>query len=192
MKTLLFLLLPFMLLGQTYESVKKDIKSSAVAVSDVGKESLTSASKFLKEGKDFAVQTVHSMDTSSVSKQIYGDVKYVVKAIATNLGIATEKVYIVVTKKFFLEGVVGLIGNLIFCLVFFFIVKFLYNKLKSAIEANSDYSLPLGLFSFFGVIALVVGLNSNLKDFSENVGKTFNPEYYTIQFIIDNLKTLVK
>jgi hypothetical protein len=192
MKTLLFLLLPFMLLGQTYDSVKKDIKSSAVAVSDVGKESLTSASKFLKEGKDFAVQTVHSMDTSSVSKQIYGDVKYVVKAIATNLGIATEKVYIVVTKKFFLEGVVGLIGNLAYCIVFFFIVKFLYKRLKNAILANADYSIPLGICSLIFVIVLVGALGSNLGSFSENVGKTFNPEYYTIQFIIDNLKTLVK
>lgn len=192
MKTLLMLFLPFMLLGQTYDSVKKDIKSSAVVVSDVGKESLTSASKFLKEGKDFAVQTVHSMDTSSVSKQIYGDVKYVVKAIATNLGIATEKVYIVVTKKFFLEGIVGLVGNLASCILFFFIIRFLYFKVRNAVTSNADYTLPLSIVSFILTLVFVSVLGSNLQGFSENVGKTFNPEYYTIQFIIDNLKTLVK
>lgn len=192
MKTLLFLFLPFMLIGQTYDSIKKDIKSSAVAVSDVGKESLTATSKFLKEGKDFAVQTVHTMDTSSLSKQIYGDVKYVVKAIATNLGVATEKVYIVLTKKFFLEGVTGLIGNLAYCLIFFFTIKFLYVRVKNAVTTNADYAAPLTIGSFIILIAFILALSSNLKTFSENIGKIFNPEFYTIEYIVENLKTLVK
>ena len=187
MKTLLFLLLPFMLLGQTYKETVSDVGKEA---SKAGKESLTSASKFLKETKDYTLATLKSADTSSVSNQIYKDVKSVLKSVAKGLGIASEKVYVVLTKKFFLEGVVGLIVNIVFLISYLWALRFIYKKIFTNFEELKESIPVIALVTTAIMLFLGNVLFNNLQSFPENVGKTFNPEYYTINYIFELLKTV--
>jgi hypothetical protein len=177
-KLLLFLLISYSSIGQ-YNEIKKDVKSTFNKTGTV-----------LKNTGESVKNTIHSIDTSSVSKQMYSDVKTVIKAVASGLGIASEKVYTVITKKFFIEGVVGLLTNIILIIVYVFLIRFFKNLIKKTKEA--EYSAPLSLLFVVFLIFSTIFLYHNLSNFPNNVGKVFNSEYYTIEFIFNNLKDLTK
>jgi hypothetical protein len=173
----LFLFVTFTSFGQ-YKEFKKDVKNTV----DIVKTTSVNAGESIK---NTTLNTINSADTSRVSKQIYMDVKTVIKSVANALGIAAEKVYTVITKKYLIEGITGLFSHIIFIVIYIFLIKFLFILCRN--NQNNEYFL----LSSAMVVCVGFGLlMTNLINFTENVGKTFNSEYYTIKFIFDNFKEL--
>lgn len=176
MKKLISLILFVSLIGflltpayaQVYEKIKKE---AGVAASSV------------KNG-------IIKVDTSSTTKMLYGDLKNatstiyqdaksVVSAVAKSLGVGAEHVYVVLTRQYLIQGAVNLILSLF---ALFVLYKILYWLMLNISDDKYYLIVPI-----VACIAVAVSVLTKLPEYATQL---FNPEYYTLKFIIEQIKNL--
>jgi len=124
--------------------------------------------------------TIESIDTSHVSREIYKDVKSVVVSLASGLKTTSEHILTIYGKHFFLNG--------IYCLFISIFSMFLSTLLLYSRREKGDYLISDGGNPFF--IFHLVFLTTFFISLYHGISMTFNPEYHVIEEIIENLKKL--
>lgn len=116
----------------------------------------------------------------------------VIGEMAKQLGVATEHVYTVYTKQIFYEGLMILISSLLTIVLFFIVYLVAISKMKKITEAKemeeeTKYILSTAITVLFLAITLF-----ELSDMRDAAMKVFNPEYYTIKMIVDQIGAILK
>jgi hypothetical protein len=111
---------------------------------------------------------------------------HVIKELAQQLGVAAEHVYEVYTKQVFAEGLVWSVLILIGIASLIWFVKFVWNKTVNMEEVDRQ------LVRSFGTIIPIIGIVVLALFLPHNVLKIINPEYYTIQDLVNMVTTISK
>ena len=127
--------------------------------------------------------TSNFIDSNSLYKTIYNDVKTGVIALAESLHTTANHILEVVGMQYFLKGVYHLIIVLVgfFFLIYFF-KKDKHNNLFDNFIDKGPFEMNLILF-----ILSIFAVCTNLQD---AILMTFNPEYYVIQDVFEFIKTI--
>lgn len=122
------------------------------------------------------------------SSEWVNQIGVVIGDLAKQMGVATEHVYTVYTKQIFFEGIVWASFSLLFILIALSLLVYVwfttrniqdvFDKTFSRVIATVVGLIIIGLLGFYGLVP--------------NLLKVFNPEYYTIKTIIDQIGTMVK
>lgn len=116
----------------------------------------------------------------------------VIGEMAKQLGVATEHVYTVYTKQVFYEGLTELISSFLVILLFLVVYLLLLRKMKKAVPAKEMDSDTFYILSAILTIIMVATALWQLDDMQDAAMKTFNPEYYTIKMIVDQIGAILK
>jgi hypothetical protein len=102
--------------------------------------------------------------------------------MAAKLGVAAEHVYGVLVRQQLAEGIVFIVGGLVYLVFFAFMVRWLYGKyIETKHDYGSDWDIAFMLFSAFGGLASVGAFLCVLL----GTMQALNPEYYAIREIMD-------
>lgn len=122
------------------------------------------------------------------SSEWVNQIGVVIGDLAKQMGVATEHVHTVYTKQIFFEGIVWASFSLLFILIALSLLVYVwfttrniqdvFDKTFSRVIATVVGLIIIGLLGFYGLVP--------------NLLKVFNPEYYTIKTIIDQIGTMVK
>lgn len=116
----------------------------------------------------------------------------VIGEMAKQLGVATEHVYTVYTKQIFYEGLMTLISSLLIIVLFFIVYLVAISKMKKITEAKEmEEETKYILSTVITVLFLAITL-FQLGDMRDAAMKVFNPEYYTIKMIVDQIGAILK
>ena len=126
-----------------------------------------------------AIKTVYE----DAKTGLYPDIKTAISHIAEGIGVAAEHVYVVLVKKFLVDGVKELA---VFILgIFLLILSYCqWSKLIKNEKRITYKSLIPGIFALTGIITVLC------VDFNELFMGLINPEYGAINYILEYSKTL--
>lgn len=110
----------------------------------------------------------------------------VIGGLAKQLGVATEHVYTVYTKQVFFEGVIYASAT-----AFFLLVLILGNIITWFVTRNSYGEEKWVARIIAAVVLLFVGSLITFEVLVPNLLKAFNPEYYTIKTIVDQIGSML-
>lgn len=131
------------------------------------------------------------------SKEWINAIGEVINEMAKNLGIAAEHVYTVYTKQMFVEGLVWTVFLLALYITIITLTKVMYKWNIRHFHTdyhkqytNYDDSMKLVPLAIGGAVFLLVFLFS-ASTLLESVMKIFNPEYYTLKYLMETAKDMV-
>ncbi|WP_188069031.1 hypothetical protein [Brevibacillus brevis] len=105
-----------------------------------------------------------------------------IEQMAAKLGVAAEHVYGVLLTQMVAEGVVYIIGSLIYLVFFAVLVRWMYSKhVETRNNYESDWGIAFPLFSIFGGVVAIAAL---MMAFT-GLLYVMNPEYYAIREIMN-------
>jgi hypothetical protein len=152
--------------------------------SNIVTETITNISNKIDILKTNAINTAKTIDTSSVSKQLYTDLKSGLVGIAGALKVGAEHVYEVLVKQQIVNSILYLLCGI---LAFAFILNFI-NKTKSDEEwFNDDTDFITGL-GFIRLIQIIIGfilLLVFLFHLDNILTGIINPEFGALEQIMD-------
>ena len=110
----------------------------------------------------------------------------VIGDLAKQLGVATEHVYTVYTKQVFYEGVVyaSVSAAILFALI-------LVNIITWFVTRKYEGEAKWGTRIIAGIIMLIAGSVLTYEGLVPNLLKAFNPEYYTIKTIVEQIGSMM-
>lgn len=159
--------------------------ASITSKANVVKEVMDSTSKIVKGAVQSAKETAKEIDTSSVTKQIYSDVKQAVGAIASGLKVGAEHVYIILVK----QQIVYSVNWLLFIVLGMIFIFNWLKKYKSDEKWWTSYDPTfLGIMRVFQLIIGAVMLIFGIFHIDIIVTGFINPEYGAIKEIMDLIK----
>lgn len=196
--------------------VVQDLKNSALDLAESTKKAVVkvdqaSTTKMLYKDSRNGVATVYAdgkdglgtvyADSKDVITTVYSDGKELLSAVGEDTkkaliylgqkaGVAAEKVYEVYTKKFWVEGLVGVLKTLLLTIILITLVSFIYKRTKVIVVEK--LSVPAMLVSFLVIVTIGSLTFTSWGELPTNINKLVNPEFYTIQTIFETVKTLVK
>ncbi|MFK3936615.1 hypothetical protein ACI2JA_03745 [Alkalihalobacillus sp. NPDC078783] len=122
-----------------------------------------------------------------MNEQIFDKASEYIDAIATNLGVAAEHVYTLMTKQMMVEGIVyGSISLICIVLFSLIIVKVIKHLKDNWVEVNRHAN---DIYYYIGIAALGFAIVAFGFELPESLLKLFNPEYYVIKEIMDMFST---
>ena len=131
-----------------------------------------------------AISTVYNDGKTAVS-ELAPEIKAAIIAIAQSLGVAVEHVYIVLVKKFVVDGVVQLIPFLLGLALL--ILGWI--KLEKFLRGNKTITWHI----FYPILLLTIGIMSLISvDYQTMLLGLINPEYGVINYILEYSKTLLQ
>jgi len=178
MKKLFLLLTFFALTFVSQANVVSDAKKTAVGVID-------STTKVIKD-------VAYTVDTSSLSKQIYGDVKQALVGFAAALKVGVEHVYIVLVKQQVVNAIIYSIPALL-SILFIILAYVQWGKIVME-KDNYNSSQPkearpvvfTGIFIFLTLFCFIIAATH----FDVIVMGFVNPEYGAMTDIMNFVKTI--
>lgn len=176
----LFIIILSILVNLSVFSAEKSQKSAAATVHE---DLVGSVSTLYNDSKE-AVTTIYS-DGKTLLGEAYPEVKAALVMIAKSLGIAVEHVYMVLVKKYVVEGVAEAMffvpGVLLVIIGLIRLRKYMVNN--QPIKWGVLY--PIGL--------LIVGfIFLGLVDYNKMLMGLINPEYGAINYILEYSKQMIK
>jgi hypothetical protein len=159
--------------------------SDATSVADVGKAVISvadSAATAVSNGVAF-------VDTSSLYKQIYTDVKYGLAGIADGLKVGVEHVYTVLVKQQVVKSITNLIVLLFFALILKYSIKPMYTWASEHSRASDGGSWAMVVLLWCVMSLPIV---NEIFSMQETVMGFINPEYGAIMQIMDWAKHAVR
>lgn len=185
MKKYLYLL-AFMLLCVTnnvYSKQKQNFgETLATATGQVYADGKSVIDTLYQDGKA-VVQTVYG-DVKSSATALYPDIKRAVVQIANGIGVAAEHVYIVLVKKFLVDGVVQLSLLVLSIIMIIFGCRW-WNK-KTSNDGPITYKVIPGVILLLAGIITAITVNYDVLFMG-----IINPEYGAINYILDYSKSLI-
>lgn len=144
---------------------------------------LTNAVDTLYQDGKAAVQTVYE-DVKEGTQALFPDIKGAITQIANSIGVAAEHVYVVLVKKFVVEGA----KEVFLCLSG--IILLIFGGIWSGKIMNTGR--PLTYRFIFPCILLFIGfMMVCLVDYDTMFMGMINPEYGAINYILDYSKSLL-
>jgi len=155
---------------------------------------------------DSTSAALNSVDTSSVTKQIYSDFKSALGAIGSALKVGVEHVYMILVKQQVVKSIVN-VGLWAFLLIIVIVLFTKANKLYFVHLAQCGYKpdgsgqsrrnidmedTSLGVASvvlfILGIVFLVSSVIFICNSYTETITGFVNPEYGAIHEIMDHIK----
>jgi uncharacterized membrane protein len=135
-------------------------------------------------------------ETVDLFRDIGGDIKVVVSDIASGLGVAVERVYYVLIRQQFVEGISSIITSILVCSLLVWLAFFYFKKLILSVDPEErkkrfENNVP---FIFIGIGGMVLALVTfvvvlvNIHTVSSDIGKMINPEYYALEKIMEMIR----
>jgi hypothetical protein len=121
---------------------------------------------------------------------ISDQINSVINNLADKLGVATEKLYPVLIKQAYVDGVTGIVLLILSALLFILSVKTFIKYIQPAIDAADEVNKSVVIFvsSIISVIVTVVVLCVQLSLFGNYITALVNPDWYALQMILDQIK----
>lgn len=154
------------------EQVSNALETSTNAISTVYND--------MKSG----ITTVYD-DVSGVTGPIYQEVKSAVIAIATGIGVGVEHVYVIIVKKYVVDGISELIKLIALLIVLIVGIVYLIKYINKNTIIDWRIILPVTMIMFSLLIMPSI-------EFNEMLINLVNPEWNAIKYILDTAKEFVK
>lgn len=119
------------------------------------------------------------METKYVSDQIIE----VLEKLAEGIGVATDKLYPILIKQAYVEGIRSLVFSMILIGVAVLCIKSLTKTLRKMDEGQDDWEYVL----FFSALTTLAASGLAIKLLYTAVAVLANPEWYAIETIIGQL-----
>lgn len=136
---------------------------------------------------DKVSNVITSVDTSSISKQIYSDIKGVVVGLADALKVGSEHVYKILVKQ-------QIVNSVIYIILLLFGLYFIYNFIKAYKDKDEEWeydsATPSGI-SIVRILQIIVGgimFFVGIINIDVIITGFINPEYGAIEKILNILK----
>jgi xanthine/uracil permease len=114
-----------------------------------------------------------------------------IETIAHSLGVASEHVYKLLVHQMFIDGLVGMIQNLL-VLVFFMCLYFIplgkMMKYKKSDNYDDDFDVVYYSYLIGGAIVLTIVFLVDLDCMVDNLRHMLNPEYFAVFKILKAIK----
>lgn len=136
-------------------------------------------------------ETATKIDTSTLSKQVYADVKQGLAGLATALKVGVEHVYEVIVRQQVVKAISDLV-LVIFLIVVAFILLHYCKKLVKYCETKDNKGVEISacLLGFGSAVVYIIALVSFCCLYAEIVSGLVNPEYGALQDIINFVSNL--
>lgn len=154
------------------EQVSNALETSTNAISTVYND--------MKSG----ITTVYD-DVSSVTGPIYQEVKSAVIAIATGIGVGVEHVYVIIVKKYVVDGISELIKLIALLIVLTIGTVNLIKYVNKHTTMDWRIIIPASMVTASLLILSTI-------EFNEMLINLVNPEWNAIKYILDTAKEFVK
>lgn len=155
--------------------------------SNIVSETITSVSNKIDTLKTNTINTVKAIDTSSVSKQLYTDLKSGLVGIAGALKVGAEHVYEILVRQQVVNSILYLLCGV---LAFISIINFISKNKSSEVWFDNDVDFITGL-GFIRLIQLIIGfilLLVFLFHLDNIVTGFINPEFGALEQIMNWVK----
>ena len=155
--------------------------------SNIVSETITSVSNKIDTLKTNTINTVKAIDTSSVSKQLYTDLKSGLVGIAGALKVGAEHVYEILVRQQVVNSILYLLCGV---LAFISIINFISKNKSSEVWFDDDVDFITGL-GFIRLIQLIIGfilLLVFLFHLDNIVTGFINPEFGALEQIMNWVK----
>jgi hypothetical protein len=153
---------------------------SIIFLSIITFQSFADTTTVVSDIMNSAESTMTAIDTSSLYKQIYSDVKIAISGMADALKVGAEHVYIILVKQQRVKSIVNLIVG-----IFGFILLYITSKLGNTCWQNPSFqnigAIFTGIASFFILLFFLVTLNETVTGF-------VNPEYGAMKELVTWVK----
>jgi len=165
------------------------LSSQAFSVDSTAASVKKSVVETVDSTKKAIVETANAVDTSRLSKQVYGDVKQALVGIASALKVGVEHVYKVLVVQQIVKSITWFILLLIPTILFVIFKKRCYDWCKE----NSDDSDGISWLVYAGIwIAWLVSSGVGIGHLDTIVTGFVNPEYGALQDILNFIQTVKK
>lgn len=128
---------------------------------------------------------------NSVINNLSDKISSAIEIIAKNLGIATEKVYGLLIKQSYVDGICGIFIFLLFSVLFVFSMKYI---IKHPEVWEDDYQWDsICLYVTISIIIAIISGTAiiiQLFELKDYISAIINPEWHAIQKIINQIKVL--
>lgn len=155
--------------------------------SNIVSETITSVSNEIDTLKTNAINTAKAIDTSSVSKQLYTDLKSGLVGIAGALKVGAEHVYEVLVRQQVVNSILYLLCGV---LAFIFIINFISKNKSDEKWFNNDidFITKLGFIRIIQSIISFILLLVFLFHLDNIVTGFINPEFGALEQIMNWVK----
>ena len=165
------------------KEVTETTSTVANAVSTVHDDVTGTVSTVYNDAK--ALGTTLYEDSKEALTELYPEVKAAVIEIAKGIGVAAEHLYVVLVKKYVVDGVVQLIPFLVG--IFLIIIGWI--KLEKYIKNNTKFMWPV----LYPIIVVIVGIITLCNiDYNTMFMGLINPEYGAVNYILEYAKEMIK
>lgn len=133
--------------------------------------------------------TMTTIDTSSLYKQIYGDVKVAISGMADALRVGAEHVYEVLVKQQFvnsISNIVAIIGMILLLIMFYKAILYSYPKIDE--DKDTFYDFIFVSSTILGSITFILFIVFFSYTIPETVTGFVNPEYGAMKELITWVK----
>lgn len=184
MKKLFSLLIATLLIIGCYAAEETKTSKVVEAISATHQDIKDVASTIHDDTKDI-ISTIYG-DSKDLAKNLYPEVKSAVVEIAKGIGVAAEHLYMVLVKKYVVEGLVQTIPFIIgfVLLIIGWIKTEKYIKLNSE-QIRWPILYPLSLIGIGAICLCYVDYNTMFMGL-------INPEFGAINYILDFTKEMIK
>lgn len=128
---------------------------------------------------------------NSVINNLSDKISPAIEAIANNLGIATERVYSLLIRQSYVDGIYGIFIFLLFSVLFVLSMKYII-KHPEVWEEDYDWNSICLCVIISIIMAIVSGVTIiiQLFELKDYISAIINPEWHAIQKIINQIKVL--
>ncbi|MBK5239869.1 hypothetical protein [Clostridium sp.] len=121
-------------------------------------------------------------------------ISLIIDNISSKLGVAADKLYPALRKQAFIDGITGSIWIIISLILIIFLIIKLFKWFKPAEDDFGDMVIPDSntdkiVMGIFTLIAAIIMFSFN---FNSTITALFNPDWYMINNIIQNLSDIIK
>jgi hypothetical protein len=132
-------------------------------------------------------RTMDKFLNSKLAEKIGG----AIEAMAHSLGVASEHVYKLLVHQMFVDGLVGMIQNLLI-LIFFLLIYLIplakMAKYKKSDNYDDDFDVFYYSFLIGGALVMTLVFCIDVDCMVDNLMKMLNPEYYALKEILKAIK----
>jgi len=147
-------------------------------------ETSTNAISTVYNDMKTGITTVYD-DVSGVTGPIYQEVKSAVIAIATGIGVGVEHVYVIIVKKFVVDGISELIKLIALLTILIIGTVNLIKYVNKHTTMDWRIIIPASMVTASLLILSTI-------EFNEMLINLVNPEWNAIKYILDTAKEFVK
>ena len=155
----------------------------SVSAADDGGTGVAAAVERVYEDATTGTATVYN-DAKDIIKTVYPEVKDAIVAIGRGIGVAAEHVYEVLVRKYFVEGVAGLL----WLLLGIAIGLFGFLRLNKSITREETISWRTAVNALYIVIGVIVCCQ---VDFNHTLMGLINPEWGAINYILEYTRGVI-